>query len=211
MNLDYIFTKHKVSNAKIEIHTDNTQALEYSSLPEKGAGPYKFLIDDYDIISNINFIKKRFWDTHNTNIKYSHIYSHLDNKTKGNQIKLTKGHQILQQHLQKTTARKLNEVCDKEATLQHNINTQLTLPIKPQVISINVKGTKITSKNLNIIHSLTNSQNYAQYLKEKFTWDQETFNFVNWKSLTTFIQTLPLEQKVSFIKYSHKWRPANKN
>ena len=75
---------------------------------------------------------------------------------------------------------------------------------------IKVKGTKITSKNLNIIHSLTNSQNYVQYLKEKFTWDQETFNSIDWKSLTTFIQTLPLEQKVSFIKYSHKWRPTNK-
>ena len=210
MNLDYIFTKHNISNAKIEIHTDNIQALEYSSLPEKGAGLYKFLIDDYDIISTIDSMKKRFRETHKTNIKYSHIYSHLNNKAKRDHIQLTKGHHILQQHLKKTTARKLNEVCDKEATLQHNNNTQLIIPIKPQVISILVQGTNITSKNLNIIHSLTNSQNYVQYLKEKFTWDQETFNSIDWKSLTTFIQTLPLEQKVSFIKHSHKWRPTNK-
>ena len=123
MNLDYIFTKHKVTNAKIEIHIDNKQALEYSSLPEKGTGPYKFLINDYDIIRNIDSLQKRFRNTHKTTLKYSHIYSHLDSKAKRNHIQLTKGHQILQQHLQKTIARKLNEVCDKEATLQHNINT----------------------------------------------------------------------------------------
>ena len=155
-------------------------------------------------------MKKRFRDTHKTNIKYSHIYSHLDNKAKRDHIQTTKGHHILQQHLNKTTARKLNEVCDKEATLQHNKNTQLTIPIKPQAISITVQGTNITSKNLNIIHSLTNSQNYVQYLKEKFNWDQETFDSIDWKSLTTFIQTLPLEKKVLFKKYSHKWRPTNK-
>ena len=112
-------------------------------------------------------MKKRFWDTHKTNIKYSHIYSHLDNKAKRDHIQLTKGHHILQHHLNKTTARKLNEVCDKEATLQHTNNTQLTLPIKPQVISIKVKGTQITSKNLNIIHSLTNSQKLCTIFERK--------------------------------------------
>ena len=111
INLDHIFTRHNISNANIEIHTDNIQALEYSSLPEKGEGPYKFLIEDYDIISNIDSMKKRFRDIHNTNIKYSHIYSHLNNKAKRDHIQTTKGQHILQQHLNKTTARKLNEVC----------------------------------------------------------------------------------------------------
>ena len=100
-NLDHILTQHKVTRAKIEIHIDNMQALEYSSLPVEGTGPYKFLINDYNVISNINHFQKRIKNTHQSTIKYSHIYSHLNNKTKRDHILCTKGKNILQIHLQR--------------------------------------------------------------------------------------------------------------
>ena len=58
------------------------QALKYSSLPIEGTGPYKFLIDDYNVISDINFYQKRIENNHQSTIKYSHIYSHLNKKPK---------------------------------------------------------------------------------------------------------------------------------
>ena len=39
---------------------------------------------------------------------------------------------------------------------------------------------------------------------KKFEWNQEEFDQIDWDTIQTFIQTLLLEQKVSFIKYSHK-------
>ena len=75
---------------------------------------------------------------------------------------------------------------------------------------MNIKGHNITTKNLNFIHSITNSQNYKKYLKTKFKWTQEVFHLIDWKGVQTYMQTLTLEQKVSSIKYSHKWRPTNK-
>ena len=45
---------------------------------------------------------------------------------------------------------------------------------------------------------------------KKFEWNQEEFDQIDWDTIQTFIQTLLLEQKVSFIKYSHKWRLTNK-
>ena len=39
---------------------------------------------------------------------------------------------------------------------------------------------------------------------KKFEWNQEEFDQIDWDTIQTFIQILPLEQKVSFIKYSHK-------
>ena len=125
-------------------------------------------------------MKKRFRDTHKTNIKYSHIYSHLDNKAKRDHIQTTKGHHILQQHLNKTTARKLNEVCDKEATLQHTKRNPLTIPLKSQIISMKIKGLTITTKDLNFIHSATKSRKFESYLKNKFKWTTEVYHTIDW-------------------------------
>ena len=36
------------------------------------------------------------------------------------------------------------------------------------------------------------------------------FHSIDWHAIQTYMQTLTLEQKVSFVKYSHKWRPTNK-
>ena len=83
-NLDHILTQHKITRAKIEIQIDNMQALKYSSLPVEGTGPYKLLIDDYDVISNIDYYQKRIENTHQSKIKYSHIYSHLNKNPKEN-------------------------------------------------------------------------------------------------------------------------------
>ena len=65
-------------------------------------------------------------------------------------------------------------------------------------------------KSLNFIHSITNSQNFENYLKNKFKWTSEVFHSIDWQAIQTYMQTLTLEQKVSFVKYSHKWRPTNK-
>ena len=73
-----------------------------------------------------------------------------------------------------------------------------------------IKGHTITTKTLNFIHSITNSQNFKNYLKNKFKWTSEVFHSIDWKAIQTYMQTLTLEQKVSFVKYSHKWRPTNK-
>ena len=81
-NLDHILTHNKITRAKIEIHIDNTQALKYSSLPTEGTGPYKFLIDGYNVISNIDYYQKRIENNHQYTIKYSHIYSHLNKNPK---------------------------------------------------------------------------------------------------------------------------------
>ena len=186
------------------------QAMQYSSLPEEGTGPYKFLIDNYDLISNISHYHGKIETNHESQIKYSHIYSHLNNKSKRDHILHTKGKHTLQMHLQRTTARNLNEACDKEAARQHSLRKKLSIPIKPQVITTLIKGLNITTKNHNFIHSITNFQNYEHYIKNKFQWTTEVFNSIDWKSLHKFMQTLTLEQKVSFIKYSHKWRPTNK-
>ena len=159
-NLGHIFTQYKINKAKIEIYIDNMQALEYSSLLVEGTGPYKFLIDDYNLISNIDHFQKRIKNFHQSTIKYSHIYSHLNNKSKRGHILCTKGKNILQMHLQRTTARNLNKACDKEASLQHTLRNPLLIPLKPQIISMKIKGHTITTKNLNFIHSITNSQNY---------------------------------------------------
>ena len=83
-NLDHILTHNKITKAKIEIHIDNMQALKYSTLLLEGTGPYKFLMDDYDVISNIDFYQKRIENTHQSTIKYSHIYSHLNKNPKEN-------------------------------------------------------------------------------------------------------------------------------
>ena len=176
----------------------------------EGTGPYKFLIDDYDVISNINYYQKRIENTHQSTIKYSHIYSHLNKKSKREHILCNKGKNILQLHLQRTTARNLNEACDKEANLQHTLRNPLLIPIKPQIISMKIKGHIITTKNLNFIHSITNSQNFENYLKNKFKWTAEVFHSIDWQAIQTYMQTLTLKQKVSFVKYSHKWRPTNK-
>ena len=91
-NLAHILTQHKITRAKIEIHINSMQALKYSSLPVEGTSPYKFLIDGYDVISNIDYYQKRIKkNTNQSTIKYSHIYSHLNNKTKRDHILRTKG------------------------------------------------------------------------------------------------------------------------
>ena len=167
-NLDHILTHNKITKAKIELHIDSTQALKYFSLPIEVTCPYKFLIDDYDVISNINFYQKRIENNHQSTIKYSHIYSHFNKKSKRDHILRTKGNKTLQLHLQKITARNLNEAGDKEATLQHTLRNPLTIPLKPQIISMKIKGLTNTTKNLNFIHSVTNSQQFEHYLKNKF-------------------------------------------
>ena len=73
-----------------------------------------------------------------------------------------------------------------------------------------IKGHTITTKNLNFIHSITNSQNYKNYLKTKFKWTAEVFHLIDWRAMQTYMQISTLEQKLSFVKYSHKWRPTNK-
>ena len=90
-------------------------------------------------------------------------------------------------HLQRTTARNLNKVYDKEDNLQHTLKTPLFISIKPQIISMNIKGHTITTKNLNFIHSITNSQNYKKYLKTKFKWTEEVFHSIDWKAIQTYM------------------------
>ena len=150
-------------------------------------------MDDYDVISNIDFHQKRIENTHQSTIKYSHIYSHLDKKSKRDHILRTKGNKTLQLHLQKIVARNLNEACNKEATLQHTKRNPLTIPLKSQIISMKIKGLTITTKDLNFIHTATKSQEFEFYLKNKFKWTTEVFHTIDWQTIQRYMQTLTLE------------------
>ena len=161
----------------------------------EGTGPYKFLIDDYNLISNIDHFQKRIQNTHQSTIKYSHIYSHLNKKSKREHILRTKGNKTLQLHLQRITARNLNEACNKGATLQHTLRNPLLIPLEPQIISMKINGLTITTKNLNFIHSATKSQQFESYLKNKFKWTTEVFHTTDWQTIQRYMQTLTLEQK----------------
>ena len=72
-----------------------------------------------------------------------------------------------------------------------------------------IKGLTITTKDLNFIHTATKSQEFEFYLKIKFKWTTEVFHTIDWQTIQRYMQTLTLEQKVSFVKYTHKWRPTN--
>lgn len=64
---------------------------------------------------------------------------------------------------------------------------------------------------MNYLQDIYQQTNYEKYLCEKFKWNKNTFNSINWPQLSYHCNTLPLPQKVQYIKFLHKWRPTQKN
>ena len=44
----------------------------------------------------------------------------------------------------------------------------------------------------------------------KFSWTRDTFKIIDWKIIETYLTSLPLTQKVQYVKFLHKWRPTQK-
>ena len=126
---------------------------------------------------------------------------------KKKQILLKHGNSTLEQHLNNKPARTLNSVYDQEAAIHHNDTICPDITLSPENVHAEFYNIKMTSKNLNILHTLHHKDPYMDYLTKKFKWKPTTQELIDWENLNKYISTLATPTKVQYVKFSHKWRP----
>ena len=101
-------------------------------------------------------------------------------------------------------------MCDAEAAIHHKNTTFLPYPIPSHQPQLLFQNTIHTTKNLQYLQDLYQQTNYENYLMAKFNWNRATFNLIYWKTIEQYITSLPLTQKVQYVKFLHKWRHTQK-
>ena len=114
----------------------------------------------------------------------------------------------MNKHLKNIIACILNSVRDKEAEKYHSKKIHPNLPTAPNDIQAEFYNKQVTTKNMNILHTLHHAKPYLNYLTNKFKWNPYTPTLVDWHNLEKFKKTLDVTKRVNDIKYSHKWRPT---
>ena len=114
-------------------------------------------------------------------------------------------------HLNNKAARTLNTVCDQEATIHHLDSFCPDIPTYPNQADVEFYNIKFTSKNMNLLHTLHHKEPYITYLTDKFQWKPTTYTLIDWENIGKYTSTLTTTAKVKYTKYSHKWRPTQKN
>ena len=112
-----------------DIYIDNKQIIEYFFLPNQGTRPSKFTIDHLDLLSGIKHYSTLIKTEHKVKIQLHHIYIHLENKQKRENINEA-----------------WNRNCNQEVSLHHNTTKTLPTPTIPNSVQTTLYGTLVTSK-----------------------------------------------------------------
>ena len=85
-NLSTPAEEFNIRDSTLIIYIDNAQVIDHSKFPKQGKGPNAFHLEDYDFLEVINHYTTHLKTTYNITIHLTHIYSHLENSTKGAKI-----------------------------------------------------------------------------------------------------------------------------
>ena len=147
-------------------------------------------------------------------MELSHIRENNDN------ISLTfqwvKSHQDQDDDHTLTKQELINQRADDLATGGREDAIAGLLEISPKQIYTNaiatltVKGSVVSKDMKKVVMNALYGENMTKYLKNKYNWNDITFNDIDWDAHENEVENIRGLYKISIHKLLHRWQPTNK-
>ena len=110
-----ITQEQKIKTSMIMVCIDNKNAIVKGSTVRTGDGPFRHLKEDYNLQSKVFETKYTLLKQHGIEVRYKHVYSHMEEKEKAAKLKKKYGTEGYVQFFAQTREQAINKICEKEA------------------------------------------------------------------------------------------------
>ena len=111
---------------------------------------------------------------------------------------------------------KMNERADDLATEARMEAKDGFLPVQPKQIynkaniTLTIKGLVVSKDIKGLVSIALYGEDIRKYLKEKYDWDEVTFQKIDWDAHEHELSVIQGLHKISVYKLIHRWQPTNK-